>query len=183
MPSFERSAGGSVFSSTPGPPLGDPLTATISVFPSGLTRTPRGRCPGSSVATTLSVFVSMTVTSLPSSFDTNRYGPPLVKSVCAGFGARRGRGVGRRRLFLAIACRPRRPRRSAPLCSTPHVRSPVIVRALLHRRQSHSPSRQRRRQRAVLQQLLVKRARVKTHPIAPCAHLHASARMSRRPTA
>jgi hypothetical protein len=32
----------------------------------------------------------MTVTSFPSSFDTKRYGPPVVKSVCGGFDATDG---------------------------------------------------------------------------------------------
>src|SRR6185437_2633024 len=70
MPSFDRSGGGNFDSSTPGPPIGDPLTATTSVFPSGVRRTPRGRWPASIVCTTLSCATSTTVTLFPRSSDT-----------------------------------------------------------------------------------------------------------------
>ena len=45
MPSAERSAGGSVDSSTPGGAIGDPDSATYSCVPSRDTRSPRGRLP------------------------------------------------------------------------------------------------------------------------------------------
>src|SRR6185312_150151 len=70
IPSLDRSGGGSLDSSTPGPPIGEPLTATTSVLPSGVRRTPRGRCPASIVFTTLSVAPLITVTLLPRSSDT-----------------------------------------------------------------------------------------------------------------
>src|SRR6185437_3084775 len=75
---LERSGGGSLDSSTPGPPLGEPLTATTSVLPSGMSRTPRGRCPGLIVRTTLSVRESITVTLCPSSSLTYTSGPVAV---------------------------------------------------------------------------------------------------------
>jgi hypothetical protein len=52
MPSAFLSAGGSVSSSTPGGAIGDPLSATNSVPPSGLSRMPRGLLPTGIVATT-----------------------------------------------------------------------------------------------------------------------------------
>ena len=52
MPSAFLSAGGSLLSSTPGGALGEPLSATNSVDPSGLSRIPRGRLPTGNVAIT-----------------------------------------------------------------------------------------------------------------------------------
>jgi hypothetical protein len=63
MPSAFLSAGGSVDSSTPGGAIGDPLSATYSVDWSGLTRTPRGRLPSGTVATTCFEATSITVRS------------------------------------------------------------------------------------------------------------------------
>ena len=45
MPSALRSGGGSLLSSVPGGAGGDPLSATYSDLPSGLTWMPRGRLP------------------------------------------------------------------------------------------------------------------------------------------
>ena len=56
--SFSHSSSGMV-----GGHLGEPLSATKIVFPSRLTRTPRGRVPTGMVATALSVRVSMIVSS------------------------------------------------------------------------------------------------------------------------
>src|SRR5688500_2692831 len=67
MPSALLSAGGSVDSSTPGGAFGDPLSATYTVRPFGLTRIPRGRLPTGIVATTLSWWVSITEMSFESS--------------------------------------------------------------------------------------------------------------------
>src|SRR5262245_60304788 len=71
MPSALRSGGGSVFGSTPGPALGDPLSATYSVLPSGLGLMPRGRLPSGAVASTAWVAASMTVRSPDASLVTN----------------------------------------------------------------------------------------------------------------
>ncbi len=70
MPSAVRSGGGSLLSSTPGPPLGEPLRATYSKRPSGLRRMPRGRLPTGMVATTVWLCPSTTVMLPPSSFET-----------------------------------------------------------------------------------------------------------------
>src|SRR5262245_51336660 len=61
MPSALRSGGGSVFSSTPGGALGDPLSATYSDLPSGDGWIPRGRLPSGAVAITAAVATSITV--------------------------------------------------------------------------------------------------------------------------
>src|ERR1044071_7278984 len=61
MPSALLSAGGSVFSSTPGPPIGEPLSAMYRRVRSGLIRIPRGRLPSAIVATADWVVPSMTV--------------------------------------------------------------------------------------------------------------------------
>jgi hypothetical protein len=50
--------------------FGLPLSATKTLFPSGLTLTPRGRVPTGKDATTLSVRVSMIVSVWESSFVT-----------------------------------------------------------------------------------------------------------------
>src|ERR1700724_1902837 len=63
MPSALRSGGGSVFGSTPGPAAGEPLSATYSDLPSGLTWMPRGRLPSGAVAITAWVSPLMTVRS------------------------------------------------------------------------------------------------------------------------
>ncbi len=52
MPSAVLSGGGSLLSSVPGGAIGDPLSATNSFVPSGLTLMPRGRLPSGIVATT-----------------------------------------------------------------------------------------------------------------------------------
>src|SRR6187200_3225084 len=70
MPSALRSGGGSVFGSTPGPALGDPLSATYRVLPSGLALMPRGRLPNGAVATTVCVAASMTLRAPDSSLVT-----------------------------------------------------------------------------------------------------------------
>src|SRR5262245_48242401 len=70
MPSALRSGGGSVFGSTPGPALGDPLSATYSDLRSGETAMPRGRFPSCAVATTVCFSASMTVRSPETSFVT-----------------------------------------------------------------------------------------------------------------
>ncbi len=70
MPSAVLSAGGSLLSSTPGPPIGDPLSATKSCVPSGPTLIPRGRLPTSIVSTTSLVPPSITVTVPPVSLVT-----------------------------------------------------------------------------------------------------------------
>ena len=62
MPSAERSAGGSVDSSTPGGAIGDPDSATYSCLPSRETRSPRGRLPTGMAARTLPVAGSITAT-------------------------------------------------------------------------------------------------------------------------
>src|SRR2546426_5136004 len=70
MPSAVRSGGGSLLSSVPGGALGEPLSATYSVFPSGLALMPRGRFPSGAVAMTACVDASMTVRSPDASFVT-----------------------------------------------------------------------------------------------------------------
>ena len=72
MPSFDLSALSFSHSSSGivGGHLGEPLSATNTVRPSWLTRTPRGRVPTGMVATALSVRVSMTVSSCESSLVT-----------------------------------------------------------------------------------------------------------------
>src|SRR2546428_7985817 len=70
MPSALRSGGGSLLSSVPGGALGEPLSATYSVFPSGLALMPRGRFPSGAVAMTACVDASMTVRSPDASFVT-----------------------------------------------------------------------------------------------------------------
>ena len=87
MPSALRSGGGSVFSSTPGPALGDPLSATYARVPSGLAAMPRGRLPSGIVATVASVPASMTVRSPDVSFVT--YNP-----TAGTFGASGAAGAG-----------------------------------------------------------------------------------------
>ena len=67
MPSAERSGGGSLDSSTPGPPRGDPDSATYSVLPSFDSLMPRGRLPTGMRATTSPCSGSTTTTSPPSS--------------------------------------------------------------------------------------------------------------------
>src|SRR2546422_10130546 len=64
------SGGGSLLSSVPGGALGEPLSATYSVFPSGLALMPRGRFPSGAVAMTACVDASMTVRSPDASFVT-----------------------------------------------------------------------------------------------------------------
>ena len=63
MPSAERSGGGNLLSSVPGGAIGEPLSATYSVAPSGLTLMPRGRLPRGIVAITVRVAVSITLRS------------------------------------------------------------------------------------------------------------------------
>src|SRR5262245_49745847 len=63
MPSALRSGGGSLLSSVPGGALGDPLSATYSVLPSGLALMPRGRLPSGEVETTSRVSPLITVRS------------------------------------------------------------------------------------------------------------------------
>ena len=70
MPSDFRSGGGSLLSSVPGGAIGDPLSATKSFVPSGLTLMPRGRLPSGMVATTWFVPPSIIVKSPPISFVT-----------------------------------------------------------------------------------------------------------------
>src|SRR2546428_11703378 len=70
MPSAVRSGGGSLLSSVPGGALGEPLSATYSVFPSGLALMPRGRFPSGAVATTACVDAAMTVRPPDASFVT-----------------------------------------------------------------------------------------------------------------
>ena len=57
-------------SSAPGGALGEPLSAMYSDFRSGLTLMPRGRLPTFTVATTICVAESMTLTSPEASFVT-----------------------------------------------------------------------------------------------------------------
>src|SRR5262245_23673961 len=72
MPSAFLSGGGSLLSSTPGGAIGDPLSATKSILPSGLTRIPRGRLPTGIVPVTRCEATSMTLMSPPFSFVTKR---------------------------------------------------------------------------------------------------------------
>ena len=70
MPSAARSGGGSLLSSVPGGAGGEPLSATYSDRPSGLTLMPRGRLPSGAVARTVCDTASITVRSPDVSFVT-----------------------------------------------------------------------------------------------------------------
>src|ERR1700692_3861195 len=72
MPSKRRSGGGSFDSSTFGPPLGEPDSATYSRARSADTAMPRGRRPTAMVATTLPATGSTTTTLPPLSSETYR---------------------------------------------------------------------------------------------------------------
>src|SRR5688500_11638855 len=85
MPSAFLSAGGSVLSSTPGGAIGEPLSATYSVVPSGLNRMPRGRLPTGIVAIVFAAATSMTVMSPLVSLVTKRR--PAAGGAGAGAGA------------------------------------------------------------------------------------------------
>src|SRR5688500_18672760 len=85
MPSAFLSAGGSVLSSTPGGAIGEPLSATYSVVPSGLNRMPRGRLPTGIVAIVFAAATSTTVMSPLVSLVTNRR--PAAGGADAGAGA------------------------------------------------------------------------------------------------
>jgi len=69
-PSAVRSGGGSLLSSVPGGAIGDPLNATNSLVPSGLTLMPLGLLPSGIVVTTWLVPPSMMVRSPPISLVT-----------------------------------------------------------------------------------------------------------------
>jgi hypothetical protein len=71
MPSAARSGGGKVLSSTFGPPRADPLNATYSRRPSGLTRRPRGRLPTGTERITVSDAPSMNEMSFDASLLTS----------------------------------------------------------------------------------------------------------------
>src|SRR3954470_13412604 len=75
MPSAARSGGGSFDSSTFGPPIADPESATRSCLPSRDTRIPRGRFPTAMRSTTDPPTGSITMTLPPVSSDTYRTGP------------------------------------------------------------------------------------------------------------
>src|SRR6476661_805969 len=70
MPSAARSAGGSFDSSTPGPAIGDPDSATRSSLPSRERRIPRGRLPTAMRCTTDAASGSMPTTLPPVSSET-----------------------------------------------------------------------------------------------------------------
>src|SRR6476661_2763903 len=75
MPSAARSAGGSFDSSTPGPAIGDPESATSNSFPSFDSRMPRGRLPTAIRSMTWPPTGSMTRTLPPVSSETYSRGP------------------------------------------------------------------------------------------------------------
>src|SRR6185369_4976955 len=75
MPSAERSAGGSFDSSTPGPPIGDPDSATKRRDPSRESFTPRGRLPTGTWASTAPVDPSRMTTVPAISLETYRTAP------------------------------------------------------------------------------------------------------------
>src|SRR6185437_14016637 len=143
-------------------PIGDPLTATTSVLPSGVRRTPRGRCPASIVFTTLSRAASITVTLFPRSSDTYTRlacaaGAAAASAVAAGFFSplEHAAATSAPATMLLpnerpchvprIAESPRAEEPGAPERPTTH-----------HLREAHSPPGQRRRIPAVPQQLGVK---------------------------
>src|SRR5215217_7065232 len=70
MPSAARSAGGSFDSSTPGPAIGDPESATSSCVPSREIRSPRGRLPTAMRSMTRPASGSTTTTAPPVSSET-----------------------------------------------------------------------------------------------------------------
>src|SRR3954470_1505746 len=86
IPSALLSGGGSLLSSTPGPAIGEPLSATYSTEPSGASRRPRGRLPTWMVATSCCVPTSMTLRSPPLSLLTNSFGPGGTSRGAAGAG-------------------------------------------------------------------------------------------------
>src|SRR4030095_3716648 len=89
MPSALRSGGAIFDSSTLGPTMADPESATSSCVPSRDTRMPRGRFPTAIRSTTVPPWGSITTTLPPVSSDTYRRGPDGR----AGFGGGAGAGV------------------------------------------------------------------------------------------
>ena len=92
MPSARLSGGGSLLSSTPGPAIGEPLNATYSVEPSGLTRMPRGRFPTGIVVNTFCAATSMTLMSPLTSLVTNSRPPAGLAVSADGVGVAAGAG-------------------------------------------------------------------------------------------
>src|SRR4051812_49416544 len=86
MPSAVRSGGGSFDSSTFGPPIADPESATSSCLPSRDTRIPRGRLPTAMRSTTCPAAGSITMTLPPVSSDTYNTGPVGRAGLGAGAG-------------------------------------------------------------------------------------------------
>src|ERR1700683_634983 len=84
MPSKRRSGGGSFDSSTFGPPLGEPDSATYRREPSAETAMPRGRRPTAMVAMTLAAAGSTAPTLPPLSSDTYRRSLPPAATAHTG---------------------------------------------------------------------------------------------------